>query len=85
LMRDAKEFGRELAARMIKRMQIGNVPAEQALRTLAVDLAGQANRMVARGRGREDVARWIGEVQTSCAQHVQENLCAASERKSKVA
>ena len=74
-MRDPTHFGRELAERMISRMRTKNIDAQQALRRVASEVAGRANTMVlAEGKRREDVAQWVGEVQTACAQTVEGHL-----------
>jgi len=77
-MRDPKHFGRKLAERMITRMRTKNIDPQQALRRVASEVAGRANTMVlAEGKRREDVANWVGEVQTACAQRVEEHLMEA--------
>ena len=77
-MRDPKHFGRKLAERMITRMRTKNIDPQQALRRVASEVAGRANTMVlAEGKRREDVVKWVGEVQTACAQRVEEHLMEA--------
>jgi hypothetical protein len=78
-MRDPRRFGRSLGERMVIRMR-NNIDAQQALRRMASEVAGRANTMVlAEGKQREDVARWVGVVQAACAQRVAEHLTRGSE------
>ena len=78
-MRDPRRFGRSLAERMVIRMR-NNIDPQQALRRMASEVAGTANTMVlAEGKQREDVARWIDAVQVACAQRVAEHLNSAVE------
>jgi hypothetical protein len=77
-MRDPKHFGRDLAERMVIRMRTKKVDAQPALRRVASEVAGIANTMVlAEGKRREEVASWVGEVQTAYARWLQEHLMAA--------
>jgi len=63
---------------MITRMRTKNIDPQQALRRVASEVAGRANTMVlAEGKRREDVANWVGEVQTACAQRVEQHLMEA--------
>ena len=78
-MRDPGRFGRSLAERMVIRMR-NNIDPQQALRRMASEVAGMANTMVlAEGKQREDVAKWIDAVQAACAQRVAGHLNSALE------
>jgi len=60
---------------MITRMRTKNIDARHALRRVASEVAGRANTMVlAEGKRREEVAKWVGEVQAACAQRVEDHL-----------
>jgi hypothetical protein len=59
---------------MVVRMTTRRMTAQQALRKFASEVASRANTLVAKGRPREEVARWVGEVQWACAQRVEEHL-----------
>ena len=79
-VRDPKRFGRDLAERMVVRMRTKNVDAQQALRAVASEVAGRANTMLlAEGKRSEEVASWVGEVQTAYAERLEEHLLAAGE------
>jgi hypothetical protein len=77
--RDPKHLGRELAERMIARMRTRNAPPKDALRRVASEVAGRANTLVAVGKRREEVVKWVEEVQASCVQRIEEHLRTAGQ------
>jgi hypothetical protein len=79
-MRDPKRFGRDLAERMAAQMRTRSLSGKQALRQVASEVAGTANTMVAGGKPREDVTKWVGEVQRACVARVEEQLIAIEAR-----
>jgi len=78
--RDPKNLGRELAERMVARMRTRNTPGKEALRTVASEVAGRANTLVAQGTERDEVQKWVREVQVACAKSIEEHLRAANEQ-----
>ena len=71
---DPRHLGRELAERMVAGMRTRNIPAKDARRTVASEVAGRANTLLAQGKDRDEVQTWVGEVQAACAQSIEEPL-----------
>jgi hypothetical protein len=76
-VRDPKRFGRELAERMVSGIKTNKVSPRDALRKVSSDVAGRAKSMVADGRRRDEVAKWVGDVQAAWLEGLHDHLRAA--------
>jgi hypothetical protein len=78
-MLDPRQFGKDLAERMVGRLRCQDDTATHVMHGLAGDLALHANAMAAQGMSRQEVANWVRAVEAAFGQYLDQMLIEAAE------
>ena len=74
LRKDPRQFGVELADRVVSQIQIDGISAEEATSQSASDVEFRANALIAQGVPRQEVRLWVQDVKAAFGERLYERL-----------
>ena len=74
LRKEPRQFGVELADRVVSQIEMDGVSAEEATSHSSSDVEFRANALIAQGVPREEVRLWVQEVKAAFGERLYERL-----------